>query len=143
MNVSDRAAASPPNAEAVRIFWQVASSKVGWKSLEAILGQRVDSSIQPPSAALAETKRAATALAEGVRDGRENQSRLPLADYLEQDVELPQPGDLLIVCDGEGVPVALVRTTDVMLTEDGTVVEVFTTIYPPLKRKYREKPDGD
>lgn len=143
MNASDRTPASSPNAQAVKAFWGIASTMVDGKSLEAILGQRVDSSLRPPSVSLAETRQAATELAQAVRDGKQTEFRVPLKDYQQQRIELPQAGDLLIVCDGNGIPLTLIRTTDVRVTEDGTVVEAFTTVYPPLSKKDRKKLNGD
>lgn len=127
MNPSE--APTAPDEEIVRVFWQIAREKVGWGSLEALLGQRDISSVPPPAAALAETADEATRVAQAIRDGEITELRVPADEYADPS-DYPKRGDLLIVCDGRGIPLALTWTSSVT-EEDGFVVESFITQYPP------------
>lgn len=128
-----------PSGDAVRVFWQVARERVGLASLEAIIGQRVDSSLRPPVVVLSDSKPVATRLAEKFRDGHETQFCTPTADYVELEVERPQVGDLMIICNGEGIPLTLVRTTNVQEEPEGTLVETVTPVYPPLPKQKKNR----
>lgn len=120
-----------PDEEVVRVFWQVARETIGWGSLAALLGQRDVSAVPPPAAALSDTVEEATEIALAIRDGRQTELRLARSEYAPDGSDLPQHGDLLIVCDGRGIPRALVWTSDVF-EEDGIVVEKIVTQYPPV-----------
>lgn len=126
-----------PNEDIVRSFWESARRHVGWTGIEMIVGQRVNTALLPPAVHLADLASEASDLAEQVRTGELTESLLPLAEYEANSMDIPAAGDLLIVCDGQGVPVALVQTTEVKVQEDSRgkiVVESFRCLYPRLKK---------
>lgn len=127
-----------PNDEVVQSFWEVARRKVGWAGIEVFVGQRVNTALLPPAAHLADLASEATELARQVRDGDLTQSVVALEEYEGNQAELPHPGDLTIICDGEGIPLALVQTTGVNIEQDSegqVVVEEFRSLYPQLTKK--------
>lgn len=119
--------AAPPNDGAVRIFWQLAKERVGWGGLEVFLGQRDLSALIPPAVALAESAEEATRIALALRSREQTELRSDRGDFVGDD--LPQHGDLLIVCDGQGNPQALIRTVEVAEEAD-QLVETVATVYP-------------
>lgn len=122
-----------PDDNVVGIFWQVARETVGWGSLEALLGQRDISSLRPPAVAYDDVAEEATAIAQAIRGGRKTQMTTPRGEYAADGSDLPHIGDLLIVCDGAGIPLALTRNV-VVREEDDLVIEEFVTMYPAQKR---------
>lgn len=117
------------NADALAAFWQIARESVGWTSLQPILGPNRSSSLFPPYVKLSEDAATATRIAEAFADGTQTQLRTPLADFEEADLPLPAEGDLMIICDGNGIPRCLVFTRDVRV-EGAEVVEDFASLYP-------------
>ncbi len=125
-----------PDADKVTEFWSFARDRVGWATLEGIFGQQQASSVEPPWMHLGDTIRESDAeleqlLAEGT---------LVLASPLDvypEDGDLPQRGDLAIVCTGHGRPTALVATLEVRVSQgtDGAgriVEEKLRCLYPSV-----------
>lgn len=54
-----------------------------------------------------------TELALLVRDGPKRATAGLLADHEREGEDLPQPGDLSVILDGDGAPVCVIRTTEV------------------------------
>lgn len=123
-----------PDQEVVRIFWQVSREHVGWTAIENLIGSRIDSSLLPPAGQFSDDRQEATDIAQSIRDGATTETSIELAAYEGQDIPLPEVGDLMIVCDGAGIPLALIRTTAVDV-DDTLVVEKFTSLYPPLPQQ--------
>jgi uncharacterized protein YhfF len=48
-----------------------------------------------------------------------------LADYEKEGIDLPQKGDLAIVIDGRGEPVAVIEITEVFVTQFSNVTDQF------------------
>lgn len=66
----------------------------------------------------------ATELALLVRDGPKRATAGRLADHTD-DEPVPQPGEISVILDGEGVPVCVIRTTTVEIRRFGDVDEQF------------------
>ena len=67
----------------------------------------------------------ATELAALVLAGAKRATAGLLAEYEAEGEPLPQPGDLFLVTDGQGVPVCIIRTTSVEQRRFGDVDEAF------------------
>lgn len=107
-------AALPPEEQAVSDFWAFARDHVGWATLEGIFGQQQASTMVPPWMHLHADADQATTLAQELISAGTWTLEEPEASYPE-DGDRPQRGDLAVVVDGRGRPVALVSTLDVQV----------------------------
>lgn len=115
-----------PNEQTVAVFWAVAREKVSWTSLENLVGQARLGNIQPPAVQLSAQSEEASRIAAEIAGG----DTVELVDELVDGVELPQVGDLMVVCDGHGLPICLAQTTSV--EQNGKLVtERVVSLYPP------------
>ena len=126
----------PPSDEVVADFWAFARDHVGWATLEGIFGQQQASTMIPPWMHLSSDATEATALVKQLVADATLVVTEPLSSYPE-DGDLPKRGDLAIIADGDGRPVALAATLDVTVQPvddtEGTgriVAETLRCLYP-------------
>ncbi len=87
----------------------------------------------PPAFQYSDNREEATARAQDVLRGKATSISTPEREFTEQGVALPNPGDMSIICDGDGMPVALISDTNIYVdhTAHGpVVVEDFDVLYP-------------
>ena len=110
----------------ITAFWQAARGHLGFGKLDGIVGAVPLDVVPPPSFSYGEGADADVAAGE-VLAGERTSSSSPAADF--GDDELPRVGDLAIVLDAAGEPRALIRTTEVVVTDE-TVDETYEVVYP-------------
>lgn len=127
--------ALPINLAAVSVFWSEAFDLVNWHSDSALFGEQSETGLFPPPFQYSEDRAEATRVAAEVLHGRRTQWITPRQDFGE-GVGMPADGDLSIICDGEGMPVALITDTAVQTRPSKTdpsqevVVETFEVLFP-------------
>lgn len=104
-----------PSEEEIEAFWVRARTRGKIYPLEAIIGQEAIISLCPPAFALGDTREKANELASLVVEGKKTATSSWLPSYQKAGEDIPEAGDLNILCDGEGLPQALVRNTRVDL----------------------------
>ena len=124
-----------PDDAAVNAFWSATRTELLSAQWEEFFGLRVRSSLRPPSVQLSEDAQEATKLAREVADDQLHRLVTPTADF---EGEEPEVGDLMIVCDGQGEPVALVQTSAVGIEGDNTV-ETLECLFPVPEAKARKR----
>ncbi|MDM7856554.1 ASCH domain-containing protein [Cellulomonas alba] len=110
----------------ISAFWQAARGHLGFGKLEPILGGEPSGVVPPPSFSYGVGAEADAAAAE-ILAGARTSSSAPRAEFGPDD--LPQVGAVAIVLDAQGEPRALIRTTDVVVTDE-TVTETYELVYP-------------
>lgn len=105
----------------ISAFWQSARAHVGFGKMESIVGGSPLDVVPPPSFFIGddEDDLLGDILASG--GGETSAPR-------EQFEELPRVGDLAIVLDANDEPVALIRTTEVVVGDE--VTERFEVVFP-------------
>lgn len=122
-----------PSPESISQFWSIARDEVGHTRLEFLLGQQQASVVEPPWMHLSSDQDEATALIEQLLEARTGFTTSPLSDYPNGEEDTPEPGELVIACTGEGVPAALLLTTETRIVDDPTgklVEEKLRVLYP-------------
>ena len=94
-------------------FWTRARNVAGIAPLEAVLGQDDAASLRPPAFAFGDSPETSDRLAKLLLDGEKSATSAWLASYEAEGIDIPEVGDLSIMCDGADRPLALLRTTDV------------------------------
>lgn len=94
-------------------FWTRARNVAGIAPLEAVLGQDDAASLRPPAFAFGDGPDMSDRLAKLVLDGEKSATSAWLASYEAEGIDIPEVGDLSIMCDGADRPLALLRTADV------------------------------
>lgn len=94
-------------------FWTRARNVAGIAPLEAVLGQDDAASLRPPAFAFGDGPDMSDRLAKLVLDGEKSATSAWLASYEAEGIDIPEVGDLSIMCDGADRPLALLRTVDV------------------------------
>ncbi len=94
-------------------FWTRARNVAGIAPLEAVLGQDDAASLRPPAFAFGDGPEMSDRLAKLVLDGEKSATSAWLASYEAEGIDIPEVGDLSIMCDGADRPLALLRTVDV------------------------------
>lgn len=94
-------------------FWTRARNVAGIAPLEAVLGQDDAASLRPPAFAFGDGPEMSDRLAKLVLDGEKSATSAWLASYEAEGIDIPEAGDLSIMCDGADRPLALLRTVDV------------------------------
>lgn len=110
------ASGAVPDAETeaeLEAFWTRARNVAGIAPLEAVLGQDDAASLRPPAFAFGDSPETSDRLAKLVLDGEKSATSAWLASYEAEGIDIPEVGDLSIMCDGADRPLALLRTTDV------------------------------
>lgn len=131
MSNSERAL--PLDLEAVNHFWFKCWERIEWHSNSAIFGEQENTGLIPPAFQYSDNRAEADQRAKEVLAGRVNSIDTPERDFTDQGVGLPQVGDMSILCNGEGKPVALLSDTAVNVETKGhqkMVVETFEVLYP-------------
>lgn len=124
-----------PNEPEVIEFFNAAMQVVGFEGNDsALFGQQAWDSLLPPAFQFSDNRQEATRVAQQVLTGEKTTFETPEADFVESGSALPAVGDMSIICDGNGNPVALVQDTSVEKRPgaDGKtlVVEHYDCIYP-------------
>lgn len=104
--------AAEPEDE-LEAFWTLARNRAGIAPLEAVLGQDDAASLRPPAFAFGDSREKSDRLARLVLDGKKTATSSWLASYEAEGIDIPEVGDLSIMCDGADMPLVLLRTVDV------------------------------
>ena len=113
--------------EELRVFWELARYHAKLNAAPTNFGPTTLESVPPPAWAWGETREESDAFVAAVLADGEGSTTASVSDYGD---DLPGVGVLSILCDGSGVPRALVEVTDVSVSAD-QVVESFTVVYRP------------
>ncbi|MBD3946655.1 ASCH domain-containing protein [Nocardioides ganghwensis] len=111
--------------EELRVFWDLARFHAKLNAAPTYFGPTTLESVPPPAWAYGETPEESDAFVAQVLADEKGSTTAAEADYAG---ELPQSGVLSILCDGSGVPRALVEVTEVDVAGD-EVVESFKVVY--------------
>jgi uncharacterized protein YhfF len=111
--------------EELRVFWELARYHAKLNAAPTYFGPTTLESVPPPAWAYGESVGESDAFVAQVLADEEGETTAAAEDYAG---ELPEVGVLSILCDGSGVPRALVEVTGV--AESGNdVVESFKVVY--------------
>jgi len=113
--------------EELRVFWELARYHAKLNAAPTYFGPTTLESVPPPAWAYGDAAEESDAFVAQVLADDEGRTTAPEVDYAG---EHPETGTLSILCDGSGVPRALVEVTDVTVTGD-EVVEAFRVVYQP------------
>ena len=111
--------------EELRVFWELARFHAKLNAAPTYFGPTTLESVPPPAWAYGDSAEESDAFLTQVLADERGVTTAPAADYAG---ELPEVGVLSILCDGGGVPRALVEVTEVAVTGD-EVVEAFRVVY--------------
>jgi hypothetical protein len=111
--------------EELRVFWDLARFHAKLNAAPTYFGPTTLESVPPPAWAYGDSAEESDAFVAQVLADEKGTTTATEADYAG---ELPQSGVLSILCDGSGVPRALVEVTDVTVA-GGEVVESFKVVY--------------
>jgi hypothetical protein len=111
--------------EELRVFWDLARFHAKLNAAPTYFGPTTLESVPPPAWAYGDSAEESDAFVAQVLAEEKGSTTATEADYAG---ELPQSGVLSILCDGSGVPRALVEVTDVAVA-GGEVVESFKVVY--------------
>ena len=111
--------------EELRVFWELARFHAKLNAAPTYFGPTTLESVPPPAWAYGDSAEESDAFVAQVLADEKGSTMATEADYAG---ELPQSGVLSILCDGSGVPRALVEVTDVAVA-GGEVVEAFKVVY--------------
>lgn len=104
-----------PDPTLVRDFWIAFASAHG-----------VDTDVEPADAfSFGDSEEMADELLALVVDGPKRATAGALADYGAEGEPLPVVGDFFVVCDGRGVPRAVIETTDIRVGPLSSVDDAF------------------
>ena len=113
--------------EELRVFWDLARYHAKLNAAPTYFGPTTLESVPPPAWAYGDSVEESDAFVEQVLADEAGSATALGEDYAG---EVPETGTLSILCDGSGVPRALVEVSDV--TADGDeVVESFKVVYQP------------
>lgn len=111
--------------EELRVFWDLARFHAKLNAAPTYFGPTTLESVPPPAWAYGDSPEESDDFVTRVLADERGSTTAPAADYAG---ELPQTGVLSILCDGSGVPRALVEVTDVAVSGD-EVTEEFKVVY--------------
>lgn len=111
--------------EELRVFWELARYHAKLNAAPTYFGPTTLESVPPPAWAYGESVGESDAFVAQVLADEEGETTAAAEDYAG---ELPEVGVLSILCDGSGVPRALVEVTGVDAS-GGDVVESFKVVY--------------
>lgn len=94
-------------------FWNLAREHARLVGVPGYFGQTPLGALPPPAWAFGDTPEMADRLLDLVLDGTKTATASLASDYEAEGEPLPEPGTLGILTDGEGVPRALIATTEV------------------------------
>ncbi|MBM7824596.1 uncharacterized protein YhfF [Arcanobacterium pluranimalium] len=110
-----------PRAIDLEAFWIHAINAAKLNLSEGFNAQDDLTSLRPSSFAFGADRAQANRLCELVLRGEKRATSSYLPSYRRAGVPVPTVGDLGILCDGDGVPRALLRTSTVEITAFGDV----------------------
>lgn len=102
-----------PREEDLEAFWIRAKNRAKLYPLEVVLGQDDLSSLRPAAFAFGADRALADRLCALVLEGKKKATSSWLVSYDVSGVPAPEVGELAILCDGSGMPRALLRNTRV------------------------------
>lgn len=111
--------------EELRVFWELARFHAKLNAAPTYFGPTTLESVPPPAWAYGESAGESDAFVARVLADEKGETTATAEDYAG---ELPAVGVLSILCDGSGVPRALVEVSGVTVTGDD-VVESFKVVY--------------
>ena len=111
--------------EELRVFWELARYHAKLNAAPTYFGPTTLESVPPPAWAYGESPGESDAFVAQVLADEQGETTATAEDYAG---ELPETGVLSILCDGSGVPRALVEVTGVTTSGDD-VVESFKVVY--------------
>ena len=111
--------------EELRVFWDLARFHAKLNAAPTYFGPTTLESVPPPAWAYGDSREESDEFVARVLADERGETTAAVADYGD---DLPQAGVLSILCDGSGVPRALLEVDDVVLTGD-RVVESFKVVY--------------
>jgi uncharacterized protein YhfF len=111
--------------EELRVFWELARYHAKLNAAPTYFGPTTLESVPPPAWAYGDSTEESDAFVAQVLTDDEGRTSAPSEDYAG---DLPETGVLSILCDGSGVPRALVEVTEVAVSDD-EVVESFRVVY--------------
>ena len=111
--------------EELRTFWDLARFHAKLNAAPSYFGPTTLESVPPPAWAYGETAEESDAFVAQVLADDRGETTAAAADYGD---DLPESGVLSILCDGSGLPRALVEVTEVRVADD-QVVEAFKVVY--------------
>lgn len=126
--MSDANAIIAPKEEDLEAFWVHAINVAKLNPAEAVMGQNDFLSLRPAAFAFGATRAEADRECAQLLAGEKTTIVTPAADYEGENSYLPQEGDLAIVCDGAGIPRALIVTKQVEVTPTA-VTEHIAVLY--------------
>lgn len=97
----------------IEAFWTHAINRAKLYEIESISSQDGRTSLRPPTFAFGSTREQADELASLVVAGKKTATSSYAPSYEAAGVDLPQKGEFAIVCDGGGIPQALIQTVRV------------------------------
>lgn len=109
----------------LRVFWDLARFHARLNTMPGYFGPTALESVPPPGWAYGESAEESDAFVERVLADDGGSTTAPLDDYAG---DLPRVGAMSILCDGAGVPRALLEVTDVTTAGD-EVVESFRVVH--------------
>ena len=111
--------------EELRVFWDLARFHAKLNAAPTYFGPTTLESVPPPAWAYGDSVEESDAFVARVLADDGGSTSAPTEDYLG---DLPETGVLSILCDGSGVPRALVEVADVAVS-GSEVVESFKVVY--------------
>lgn len=111
--------------EELRVFWELARFHAKLNAAPTYFGPTTLESVPPPAWAYGESAGESDQFVAQVLADEVGETTATTEEYAG---ELPETGVLSILCDGSGVPRALVEVTDVTVSGDD-VVEAFKVVY--------------
>lgn len=111
--------------EELRVFWELARYHAKLNAAPTYFGPTTLESVPPPAWAYGDSVGESDAFVTQVLADEKGETAARVEDYAG---ELPVVGVLSILCDGSGVPRALVEVADVTVSGDD-VVESFRVVY--------------
>lgn len=111
--------------EELRVFWDLARFHARLNTMPGYFGPTALESVPPPGWAFGDSAEESDAYVARVLADDGGSTTAPVEDYAG---DLPQVGALSILCDGSGVPRALLEVTDVAVADD-EVVESFRVVH--------------
>lgn len=114
--------AREPISELVDAYWLTTAKTLHMASEDAFMGSDDNGMLTPPAWSFGDIPEAEKLL-EMVLDGRKVAMSSSYDEYVNAGVEIPTEGELSIICNHEGRPRALLRVTEVRVTEFDQVGE--------------------
>lgn len=111
--------------EELRVFWELGRYHAKFNAAPTYFGPTALESVPPPAWAYGDSPGESDTFVAEVLAEEKGSTTAPAEDYAG---DLPQLGTMSILCDGSGVPRALVEVSDVMVSGDD-VVESFRVVY--------------